>query len=220
MRPIRTSQRETLLHDIQKTYQYLNNNTPLLYENEDLANEIISQLRDEPLFLNIDDPNDRWNWVKGDSLAFGSDDQSGSIQNVRKLLLDYDKILTLAGVLRVYHPQVDLRDGDMEGIHESAKLEELWSGFNRLRQENALTDVAFMIETNADNPKPEPLFAHRSFLAAFSSYFKDLFCGNYRDSRNPDDSPILQIKVENYSRDCVQAVLGVNFPLIYLNNRH
>lgn len=198
-----------MLHDVQRTYQYLNDNTP---ENEHLANEISSILKDEPLFLNIDNSDDRWNWVKGDSLAFDCDDHSGSIQNVRRLLLPFENILTRAGVLQVYHPQVGLRHDDMEGIHEFKKLEEVWSGFNRLRQENALTDVAFTIKTNSENSRPEPMFAHRAFLAAFSPYFKDLFCGNYKDSRDPGTGPRLEIKVEN-SRDCVQAVLGAKFNL-------
>ncbi len=200
-----------MLHDVQKTYQYLNEN---LFENEDLAKEITSKLKDEQLFLNIDSPDDnRWNWVKGDSLAFDSDDQSGSIQSVGGFLLPFDRILTLAGVLRVYHPQVGLRDDDMEGFYESTKLEAIWSGFNRLRKENALTDVAFITETNAENSKPEPLFAHRCVLAAFSEYFKGRFCGDYRDSRNLGDSPILEIPVA-HSRDCIEAVLCADFPPI------
>lgn len=176
----------------------------LLRQNAIYAEEIVLQLRNEPLFLNVDDPDDPWVWLKGDSLAFDCDHGEGSIVNVRKFLLRYDKVLAAAGVVRVHHPKYISRHNALRS--ESMKLQVIQSGFDKLRKTNTLTDVEFITAVTVDDPDPKPLFAHKCFLAAVSEYFRGLFGGDFEDSRKPVD-------VCQYSKQCIQSVLGTYFLL-------
>jgi hypothetical protein len=198
------SQRKILINDLQETYRYLNDNMALLEQNADYAEEIVFQLRNEPLFLNVDDPDDEWVWLKGDSLAFDCDHGEGSIVNVRNFLLRYDKVLAAAGVPRVHHP---MYMSNHDALHsESTRLQAIRTGFDTLRKTNTLTDVSFITAGTVDYPDPEPLFAHRCFLAAISEYFRGLFGGDFEDSHQPVD-------VCQYSKQCIQSVLGMYFLL-------
>lgn len=194
------SQRQILINDLQETYRYLNDNMDLLGLNAVYAEQIVSQLRNESLFLNVDDPDDEWVWLKGDSLAFDCGHDEGSIVDVRNFLLQYDKILAAARVPRVHHPKYILSH---DALHsESTRMQDIRIGFDKLRKTNTLTDVSFITAGTVDYPNPEPLVAHRCFLAAVSDYFRDLFGGDFEDSHRPVD-------VRQYSKECIQSVLGM-----------
>jgi len=97
-------------------------------------------------------------------------------------------------------------------------VENIRAGFNNLRMKRALTDVVFIprpLDETGDSVGDEPgsgnttpLVAHRSFLAVFSEYFADAFCGGYRESTNASSENPVPVNVTGYSRDCVQLVLG------------
>jgi sacsin len=140
-----------------------------------------------------------------------------SVRYVRPFLLPYPKLLRAAGVLQVYHPQYIANPATDSS--ESSKLETIRQGFNNLRIKEALTDVVFIPRKldERDNAEDEesrsgdikPLIAHRSFLAVFSEYFADAFCGGFGESRTASSVDPVKMNVSGYSRECVELVLGL-----------
>lgn len=205
------NQRRILIHDLESTYAFLEDNIG------STTGEDIVQIRDGPLFLNVESPDtDTWVWDEGDRLVFETHDMENSVRYVRAFLLPYTKLLRAAGVLQVYHPQYIANPA---ADSESSKLETIRQGFNDLRIQEALTDVVFIPRgleegDNAENEEPqsgdkEPLVAHRSFLAVFSEYFRDAFCGEFEESRTASSVDPVRMNVSGYSRECVQLVLGL-----------
>ena len=97
------SQRRILLHDLENTYTHLNNH--IAQQNPEHTTIIVQRLREEKLFLNVDNPdNDSWRFEKGDALVFDKHDEDG-IQYVREFLLPYEELLTAIEVSQVYRPQ-------------------------------------------------------------------------------------------------------------------
>ena len=180
----------------------------------ELAN-ILYVLRDEDILLNVDNPSSEpWIWTNANALAFDSEDNDG-IRNVRKFLLPYDKLLRAAGVVQVFHPQCPMSDVSES---ESATLRSIRTGFNDHRGKGLWTDVVFV--TSDDDTRVPPLVAHRSFLAVFSDYFTDSFCGDFREandasSSNPIRFPVKKDGGDYYSASCVGLLLGVFHPLFY-----
>jgi sacsin len=195
---------------LKEVYRYFVDNLDLLRENEELAQTTLFALRDEQLFLNIDEEGDQLNWVQGSSLAFDCNIREGSIQDVRKFLRPFEKILVAAGALKVHHPGYSSERDTQPS--DSDKVQNIWSNFNQLRKEKAFIDVEFIAHVNLnDVPDPEPLFAHRVFLAASSEYFNDCFRGDFVESRNVSPDGLHTLKVE-YSWRCVRSFLGGYYP--------
>lgn len=200
---IRSSQRQILLNDLKEVYQYFITNLDLLLQNEELAQTTLFALRDEQLFLNIDDEGDQLNWVRGGSLAFDCNVREGPIQDVRKFLRPFETILIAAGALKVKHPSYNPEHVSTQQS-ESVKLQNIWSSFDQLRKEKAFTDVEFVVD---DVSNREPLLAHRVFLAASSDYFKGYFRGDFIESGKLCPDGLHTLKVE-YSLQCVRSFLG------------
>ena len=155
---------------MQKVYEYFNDQLNTFVENEELFQNIFCALRDEALFLNIDaEDSARLNWVKGSSLVINCH-LEGSMQGVQSFLHQFEGILKAAGAFKVHYPTYK-SERDSQGSESG-----IWSSFEQLRRENALTDVVFIIEPTEEVPNPEPLRAHRSFLAISSEHFKNFFC--------------------------------------------
>lgn len=206
-----SNQRRILIHDLESTYAFLEDNIG------SATGEDIVQIRDGALFLNVESPDtDTWVWDEGDRLVFETHDMGNSVRYVRAFLLPYSKLLRAAGVLQVYHPQYIANPA---ADSESSKLESIRLGFNGLRIKEALTDVVFIPRTleEGDNAGDEesqpgdqkPLVAHRSFLAVFSEYFADAFCGGFAESRTASSVDPVRMDVLDYSRECVELVLGL-----------
>ena len=207
-----SNQRRILTHDLESTYAFLEDNIG------SATGEDIVQIRDGALFLNVESPNtDTWVWDEGDRLVFETHDMENSVRYVRAFLLPYSKLLRAAGVLQVYHPQYIANPATDSS--ESSKLESIRLGFNDLRMKEALTDVVLIPRNleegdDAEDEEPQsgdlkPLLAHRSFLAAFSEYFTDAFCGGYEESGAASSDNPVKMKVSGYSRECVELVLGL-----------
>ncbi|KIM37442.1 hypothetical protein M413DRAFT_30903 [Hebeloma cylindrosporum] len=205
------NQRRILIHDIRSTYDFLEDNIG------SATGEDIVQIRDGALFLNVEDPDtDTWVWDEGDRLVFETHDMENSVRYVRAFLLPYGKLLRAAGVLQVYHPQYIPNPATDSS---ESKLESIRLGFNELRVKEALTDVVFIPREvdERSNATPEdeesqlgdtkPLVAHRSFLAVFSEYFADAFCGGFGESRTASSVDPVKMNVSGYSRECIQLVL-------------
>jgi len=202
---MRSSQRQILLNDLKEVYQYFIANLELLRQNEELAQTTLFALRDERLFLNIDEEGDQLNWVQGSSLAFDCNVREGPIQDVRKFLRPFETILIASGALKVKHPSYNPDHANIQRS-ESVKLQNIWSSFDQLRKEKAFTDVEF-ITCATDVLNPNPMFAHRVFLAASSEYFKEYFRGDFIESGKRCPDGLHTLKVE-YSPQCVQSFLG------------
>jgi len=192
------SHHRILLHDVKRVYKHFCDHLKDLKANE---GSILSKLRDEPLFLNIDDDEESLNWVKGSSLAIGCNIREGSIQGVRASLCNFEEILEAAGALLVRHPSY-VREHDRRHFESGIS-----STFDQLRKENTLTDVVFRVEPTVDVPYPEPLFAHRTFLAVSSEVFRKYLCSDPQESQNVSTGSPLSIEL-NYSWKCVHSFLG------------
>lgn len=200
-----------------------------LNENAAGFEDILYELRDEDVFLNVDDPStEEWIWTNANQLVFETQDiDAVSIRYVRNFLLPYDKLLRAAGVVQVFHPQYPV---SITGESESATLQSIRTGFNDLRKKGLWTDVVFVTkddDNDDDDTIVPPLVAHRSFLTVFSDYFSDSFCGEFREandasSSNPIKFPVKKTEDHYYSAHCVQLLLGA-FPLfrsLHLSNAH
>lgn len=206
------NQRRILIHDLESTYAFLEDNIG------SATGEDVVQIRDGALFLNVESPDtDTWVWDEGDRLVFETHDMENSVRYVRAFLLPYSKLLRAAGVLQVYHPQYIANPATDSS--EASKLQAIRLGFNDLRIKEALTDVVFIPckldeRDNVEDKESQsgdikPLVAHRSFLAAFSEYFADAFCGEFRESRTASSDDPVKMKVPDYSREGVELVLGL-----------
>lgn len=149
----------------------------------------------DKLFLNVDDPALEWRWDSASELLFDEKDSSNP-RHVRQFLRNYSGLLRAAGVKEITHvsPDEPLR----EDSHET-QLAQIRSSFNGMRQAKQLTDVTLTAEDGTE------FSAHRVFLAAQSSHFKDCFGGGWRESRVSDGDVGI---VVHYSRECLEAVLG------------
>ena len=204
-------QRQIIIHDMTETLKWLNESVKG-FEN------ILYELRDEDIFLNVDDPStEPWIWTNANQLVFETQDiDAVSIRYVRNFLLPYDKLLRATGVLPVVHPQNSISNVDRS---ESAILQSIRTGFNDLRNKGRWTDVEFVAKRAelADTIIP-PLVAHRSLLAVFSDYFSDSFCGGFMEAKdasssNPISFPVRRTEELYYSARCVQLLLGIFFYL-------
>ncbi|KAF8178073.1 hypothetical protein BJ912DRAFT_1033332 [Pholiota molesta] len=198
-------QRRIILHDLIQTYTFLVDNASA--ENSQV---IADQISNGSLFLNVDDPDTQgWHWDDRDHLVFETQDTEGSFRYVRNFLLPFEKLLRVAGVLEVYHPQYS---SEHSTNSDTLKLEAIRKGFDALRQQNSLTDLVF-ITGPADSSESgsgdlPPLVAHRAFLAVVSEYFSDSFCGGFIESRAASPQDPIEFPVRENSRQCVQAILN------------
>jgi sacsin len=204
-------QRQIIIHDMKETLKWLNENVGVDSKN------ILYELRDEDIFLNVDDPSSHtepWisSWTTANKLAFEAEDNNG-IRYVRKFLLPYEGLLRAAGVVQVIHPHVPMSDTRES---ESATLRSIRTGFNDLRRKRLWTDVVFITRGDDDDTGVvSSLVAHRSFLTVFSDYFSDSFCGDFQEakkdasSNNPIKFPVKRGEGDYYSASCVELLLGV-----------
>jgi hypothetical protein len=180
-----------LFSDLEATYRWLEDNQ---HEVEDL----IIEFHDEPLFLNVDDPKiDPWLWHSADEMFFNILD-GGELKSVKKFLLPFKDLLTIAGV-------EDIVNAPVPGLVRSsvdAQLALIRKGFQAMRSEAKLTDVVFISDDESRYP------AHRAFLAPMSEYLNDLFCGIFTESGPGTADDPVEIEVE-YPGVCVEATLGI-----------
>ena len=179
---------------------------------------ILYGLRDEHIFLNVDDPStDPWIWTSTNQLVFETrdiDHDGITIRCVRNFLLPYDKVLRAAGVLPVLHPQSPTYS---IGESESVTLRSIRTGFNELRKKGLWTDVKFVVDNDNDT-FASPLVAHRSFLSVFSDFFSDSFCEGFSEAKDASSSdpvmfPAKRPEGDYHSAHCVRLLLGV-LPLL------
>jgi hypothetical protein len=90
-----------VLHYLKATYRWLSTNSPSV-------GPATEPLRNEQLFLNVDDPTARtWQWASAEEMASENHDVE-NIQRVRKFLLTFRPLLEVSGVIDVKYPDMDL----------------------------------------------------------------------------------------------------------------
>ncbi|KAF9445202.1 hypothetical protein P691DRAFT_676124 [Macrolepiota fuliginosa MF-IS2] len=187
-----------VLSDLVATYRYLNEKA------EESATDL-ADLREEALFLNVDNPREagvNWVWEAPANLSFDVRDV-GNFKSVRRFIHSYASLLVAAGALEVNHPPgrsassatttVDL--GRMDGVRRK---------YEEMRRNTKLVDVKFV--TRDDNPD-DPLLGHRSFLAAHSDHFQQVFCSDFSEGQPASPEAPVELRVPGSSRACVALIL-------------
>jgi sacsin len=162
--------------DLRDTYKWLNDNA------DSLENEIL-ELRDELVFLNVDNPNyDEWSWHKASELAFKAQDVPGAWQAVRRFLQPFHKFLEAAGVLEFKYPKVERQDQGAMREREHTSFRGMRDTFNEMRLAGQLTDIHIAPQDASALTNLEALRAHRVFLAACNPWFKAMFTEGFREA--------------------------------------
>lgn len=194
-----------VLSDITKTYRWLEDHST------DLGlGPAISKYNKEPLFLNVDKVSytpgtQRCVWHCADQIFFDIDD-SGDQYGVRKFLLQFSKLLKLAGVVQVTNPVCPV----LAVSSAEAQLSALRASIESMRQNEEMTDVNLTTSDGGDVP------AHRLILSTVSEYFKVMFCGSFMESRNPSPEDPVSVLVKDCSVTCLRSAVGeFNFTLCF-----
>jgi sacsin len=184
-----------ILPDIIATYKFL----------EEKADDSpqLSLLRDEPLFLNVDQTAEDWEWESAANLSFDVRDV-GHFKSVRRFLHKYKSLLIAAGAQEVNHPRIaSAVDADHDLGHGRMRRK-----FNEMRRRRKLVDVEFVPR---DYDADRPLLGHRSFLAAASDHLMDMFCSDFIEGRAASTDDPVQVYMADYSRDSVSLILGKTY---------
>jgi hypothetical protein len=180
-----------ILPDIMATYKFLD-------ERADDSSQL-SLLRDEPLFLNVNQTGEDWEWEAAVNLSFDVRDV-GDFKSVRRFLYKFKNLLVAVGAQEVNHPRIA---GVVDTDHNSGQ-DRTQRKFNDMRRRKTLVDVEFIPQ---DHDADKPLLGHRSFLAAASDHLMDMFCSGFMESREASADNPVKVHME-YSRDSVSLILG------------
>ena len=166
---LRHSGDRTLLSDLKATYTWLNKNI-------EASREALLHAVDIPLFLNVVDPlTSEWigSWQPASKLVLNLTEDCNSRKAVKPFLHEYEKLLLSAGCPRLNLSFRTKRQPSAEGVSVA-----LAKQFNEMRREGRLTDLFFepTIQTSDDEfSNSQELAAHKVFLAATLTYFRDKF---------------------------------------------
>ncbi|KAF9446297.1 hypothetical protein P691DRAFT_776972 [Macrolepiota fuliginosa MF-IS2] len=189
----------TLLDHLKQTYTWLNDHA------ED-AEQYLRQCTDDgiPLFLNVntvpEGPND-WNWKRADRILL-DDYDTGSLEFPRDFIKSFHSLLVVAGAVNINYGQ----EAEVSSEQSTSEdlLTNLRTSFDQMRNDRTCTDVTFI----CDPPAGTPLYAHRAYLAAYSTYFRDMFSGSFSEAGNASQAKPIRVRVQKYSRRCVENVLN------------
>lgn len=187
-----------ILADLTATYRYLN-------DKAEASAAHLADLRDEQLFLNVDNPRGAgvvWEWASPATLSFDAWDV-GNFKSVRRFLRDYKTLLMAAGAQEVYHPTAQVSSSTT--TVDLGPLSHIRRKYGEMRRNKKLVDVKFITE---DDIPDDPLLAHRSFLAANSDHFQESFCSDFGEGQPASANEPVEVPVREYSRACVALVLG------------
>ncbi|KXN83780.1 Sacsin [Leucoagaricus sp. SymC.cos] len=179
-----------VLSDLIATYQFLNERA------EDSAAEL-GELRDEFLFLNVDDPSTAWSWEPASGISLDMWD-IGNFKFARRLLQRYRFLLIAAGAQEVVHPTTTRSPVITQG---SDALVRIRRKYNQMRGEERLVDVAFIAR---DDDPDAPLLGHRSFLAAQSDH---LMTSEFMGRGSASAEAPVRVPMPDYSRFSIAFVL-------------
>lgn len=189
----------TLLNHVKKTYEWLNDHA------EDAEQYLRGCTEDGiPLFLNVDSPPERpedWNWKRGDHILL-DDYDTGFLQSPRDFIKPFHLLLVAAGAVDIDYGQIT--GTSPERPTDENRLANLCTSFDQMRKDGICTDVNFI----CDPPDDKPVHAHRAYLAAYNAHFKKMFSGSFREAGDASEANPIRVRVEEFSRRCVEQVLG------------
>lgn len=220
-----------LLNDLTATYKFLTDRATV-------AKWLLTPLRNEALFLNVNNPQeDRWQFRSAAQIMFSiannipddeeygaSDDEGyynqaddGNYQEACAFLIPFRPLLIAAGALEIL--QVAAHDPDPSPTDE--ELSSLRAAFEGLRHNRLLTDVVFRFKSDAFGDGAgvvlSEAWGHRALLATASEFFHDLFStpGFIESGPASAERPI-HIEMETLEEfHCAELVLGEH-PLLSL----
>ncbi|KAG8948876.1 hypothetical protein FRC04_009214 [Tulasnella sp. 424] len=140
-----------------------------LQENLEDALDRLGQLSEEPIWLNIDGPEDVWTWRPAARLVFDALWDGDDYYRARRSLETYKELIRSAGASQVIFPELPSPDVEHAPHPDWAMSECL-----RLRLAGLLCDVRFEAEE-------EEVLAHRVILAAVIPYFATAFAGDFAE---------------------------------------
>ncbi|EAU81693.2 hypothetical protein CC1G_02709 [Coprinopsis cinerea okayama7 len=186
--------------------RYLKSTYAWLDKNLADAREVVAALKDEALFLNVNDPAvDAWEWISPSRMAFENHDVA-NIQRVRGFLLSYKDLLKEAGVADVNYPDFD-PSGALGGKEHELLLRSRAS-YARQREKKQLTDVILRSkeEDHLEDGERNKFYAHRSFLASYGGYFESMFTGEFAEGQEASPSNPVEVPLD-YSVFAIKTVL-------------
>ncbi|KXN81917.1 hypothetical protein AN958_03415 [Leucoagaricus sp. SymC.cos] len=192
------SRNSTVIQHLEKTYQWLN-------DNADAAAPFLRRCAEKsiPIFLNVDNPRDSaetWVWKPANDILLDSYD-TVSLQCPRNFLKSFHALLTAAGAVAIdYGTEVD---ATYQSPNDEDRLSNLCTAFDSMRKEGIFTDVNFI----CDAPDDQPLKAHRSYLAAYSTHFREMFSSMFGEAGEASSEHPIVVHVQGTSRSCVEKAL-------------
>lgn len=220
-----------ILQDLTLTYQWLN-------EEDNIAKVagLIADMRDEPIFLNVNDPStEDWMWLPANQLALESHDLS-TVRAVREYLKPFRQLLKAGGVLEAFYPPAQKVDQSARESEEQSLLKQIRRVFNEQRLAGQLTDVVFVpdsqvksepdeghIPDNVNSLSSSPATVdgavargHRAFLAGCSPTFQAMFTGEFKEGQEATPSRPQVVKFP-YPTFAIQTALGKSCRLCCLD---
>lgn len=212
-----------ILQDLTLSYEWLNEE-----ENLSSVTNLIASMRDEPIFLNVNDPSaEEWTWCAASQLALESHDLS-TIRAVRDYLKPFRRLLKAAGVLEAFYPAAKKVGQGTKEDEEQSLLKQIRRVFNEQRLAGQLIDVVFTSDITVESGPEGTLvsrglagsspvldtsgqwFGHRSFLAGCSPTFQAMFTSGFEEGQEATPSHPRVVKLP-YSSFAIEACLGKRF---------
>jgi len=207
-----------VLHDLKASYDWLNGNLNSISTSD--------RLRDERIFLNVDDPDsDEWTWLAASDMALETHDLS-AVRAVRRFLLPYHCLLKAAGVLEAVYPTLnaEVEDEASEGGEASVQLQMIRARFASMREAGHFTDVQLVSSgtdgatANSEEREVEgeneveglgdpQLRGHRDWLSAVNNYFNDMFGSGFVEGQVTSSGEPVRVRLP-YSPFTLKVVLG------------
>lgn len=196
-REVDISCRSILLSHLEQTYSWLNKHT-------DEAQPFLQKCNADKvaLFLNTEVPHmtlmEDWSWKRAEHILLSSDTDREYLQYPRVFIKSFQNLLVAGGAVTIDYgkeikPTVELST-------DKDRHMDLYSNLNCMRRNGICIDVNFSFDSTDDRP----LLAHRTYLAAYSSYFMKLF-----SEPETGEMKVCVIHVDqSYSRRCVELLLG------------
>lgn len=192
-----------MLSDIRETYKWLN-------EQADAAGPLLMQHNTDRLFLNVTEQDgDEWVWYSAQDLLLGIQNQWSNYQPIKSFLAPFETLLAKSGINRISPARWSAP------AYTEDNSSSILSQFDGMRKHEKLTDVVFLAKD--ENQQVQKLAAHRTLLATRSDYFKDIFTGDFVESKLASAEHPIQVKMDDFSSDCVLAVLGKSQSVLILS---
>lgn len=186
----------TLLDHLNQTYKWLNENV------DDAESSLMKCTRKGiPLFLNVDDPTniqENWEWKPANHILL-DDYDTGFLQCPRDFIKPFRSLLVAAGAVSIDYGEERLQKASAEEENQLNFLEQ----FNRMRHDGICTDVCFTFDSDE-----EPLRAHRAYLAAYATHFRDMFSGFGIEAGIASAEEPVTIPIKGFSRPSMECLLG------------